>query len=174
MNSLPIVRQAKRLHAQIRAQLKQVFAPSFLPLGILWPTCRVEPQLPSDPLQQRHGHGSVGQQALAGEAQQAQLHRDAQAIGVAAPLTDQRQVGFAEGVVPDEFVLGIGQSQEAVALGGGEDRTTGHAVSFFLKTFVYEKLTKATGAAREIKALRFSKIVLEILFLIAYNLNEFR
>jgi len=32
------------------------------------------------------------------------------------------------------------------------------------------KMTRGTG----IKALRFSKIVLEILFLIAYHLNEFR
>ena len=69
MNSLPIVRQAERFHAQIRAQLKQVFASGFLPLGILWPTGRVEPQLPSDPLQQGHRHRSVGQQALTREAQ---------------------------------------------------------------------------------------------------------
>jgi len=130
--------------------------------------------LPSDPLQQGHRQGSVGQQALTGEAQQTQLHCDAEAVGVAAPLPDQGKVGFAECVVPDEFVLGIGQSQEAVALGGGEDRTTGHAISFFLKTFVCDKPAKATGAAREIKALRFSKIVLEILFSIAYHLNEFR
>ena len=32
----------------------------------------------------------------------------------------------------------------------------------------------AIGAAREIKSLRFSKRILEILFLIAYHLNEFR
>jgi len=43
-----------------------------------------------------------------------------------------------------------------------------------LKTRVCEKLAKATGAAQEVKALLFSKIVLEIIFLIAYNLNEFR
>jgi len=47
-------------------------------------------------------------------------------------------------------------------------------VSFFLKTSVCDKPAKAPGAAREIKALRFSKMVLEILFLIAYHLNEFR
>ncbi|ENS0609413.1 hypothetical protein ACEZDL_005638 [Klebsiella pneumoniae] len=71
------------------------------------------------------------------------------------------------------FVLGIWQRQQTVALGGGEDRTAGHAVSF-LKTLVCDKPAKAAGAAREIKALRFSKIVLEILFLIPYTLNEFR
>jgi hypothetical protein len=61
------VPQAERLHAQIRPQFEQVFAPGFLPLGILRPTCRVEPQLPSNPLQQGHRHRSVGQQALTGK-----------------------------------------------------------------------------------------------------------
>jgi hypothetical protein len=31
-------------------------------------------------------------------------------------------------------ILGIRQRQQAFALGGGQDRTAGHAVSFFLKT----------------------------------------
>jgi hypothetical protein len=68
---------------------KQMLAPSFLPLGILRPTCRIEPQLPPDPLQQRHLHRRVRQQALTGKAQQAQLHRDTQAVGVTAPLANQ-------------------------------------------------------------------------------------
>ena len=37
-----------------------------------------------------------------------------------------------------------------------------HAVSFFLKTRVHEKSARTSGAARKIKALSFSKIVLEI------------
>ncbi|TWR44458.1 hypothetical protein FIV35_29115 [Pseudomonas rhodesiae] len=36
------------------------------------------------------------------------------------------------------------------------------------------RLLKTTDSGTGIKALRFSKIVLEILFLIAYHLNEFR
>jgi len=47
-------------------------------------------------------------------------------------------------------------------------------LSFVQQTKVCDKPTKATGAAREIKALKFSKIVLETLFLIAYHFNEFR
>lgn len=66
------------------------------------------------------------------------------------------------------------QRQEAVTLGGGEDRTAGHAVSFFLKTFVCDERAKATGLTREIRALRFSKIVLEALFSMACCLNGFR
>jgi hypothetical protein len=76
--------------------------------------------------------------------------------------------------VPDELVLGIGQRQQAFALGGGEDRTAGHAVSLFLKTSVCDKPVKATGAGREIKALQFSKTFLETIFSIPYHLNEFR
>jgi hypothetical protein len=49
----------------------------------------------------------------------------------------------------------------------------GHTASFFLKTFVCDKPAKVTGAAREIKVLRFSKIALEMLFSIAYSLNKF-
>jgi hypothetical protein len=111
-----------------------MLAPSFLPLGILRPARRVEPKLPSDPLQQGHRHGDFGQQALTGEAQQAQLHRDTQAVRVAAPLPDQQQVGLAEGVVPDAFIFGVRQRQQAFAVSGGQDRTAGHAVPFFLKT----------------------------------------
>jgi hypothetical protein len=46
--------------------------------------------------------------------------------------------------VPDEFVLGIWQRQQTVALGGGEDRTAGHAVPF-LKTLVCDKPAKAAA-----------------------------
>lgn len=60
------------------------------------------------------------------------------------------------------------------AFGGGQDQTAGHVVSLFLKTKVCDKPAKATGVAREIKALRLSKIALETLFLIAYALTEFR
>ena len=38
----------------------------------------------------------------------------------------------------------------------------------------FERPHPATGTAREIKALRFSKIVLEMLFSIPYYCNEFR
>jgi hypothetical protein len=61
VDSLPIVRQAERLHAGTSAVRAGVRA-GFLPLGILRPTRRVESQLPSDPLQQRNRrrHRAVG------------------------------------------------------------------------------------------------------------------
>jgi hypothetical protein len=53
----------------------------------------------------------------------------------AAPLPDDGEVAFAERVVTDQLILGVRQRQQAFALGGGEDRTAGHAVSFFLKFY---------------------------------------
>ena len=38
-----------------------------------------------------------------------------------APLADDGQVGVAEGVVPDQVILGLRQCQEAFPLGGGQD-----------------------------------------------------
>lgn len=71
---------------------------------------------------------------MTGKAQKAQLHSDTQAVRVPAPLTDQRQIELAEDVVSNEFFFGIRQRQQAHSLGGGENRTTRHAVSFFLRT----------------------------------------
>jgi len=41
-------------------------------------------------------------------------------------LSDDEQVGFSEGVVPDQFVLGIRHRQQAVAVGRREDGTARH------------------------------------------------
>jgi hypothetical protein len=89
-------------------------------------------------------------------------------------LTDERQVRVIECVQADQLITGSGNGQETLTLSGGQDRTTGHAVSFFLKTTVCDKPAKAIGVTREIKVLRFSKIALEMLFSISYYCNEFR
>lgn len=48
-----------------------------------------------------------------------------------------------------------------------------HAISFFLKTQVFDKPCPVTDAARKIKALPFSQIVLDMLFSINYRYNGF-
>src|SRR6218665_3125535 len=68
---------------------------------------------------------------------------------LAAPLPDDGQVAFAERVVTDQVILGVRQRQQAFAIGGGEDRTAGRAVSFFFKTYVFYKPVKANRAARD-------------------------
>jgi hypothetical protein len=75
--------------------------------------------------------------------------------------------------VPDEFVFGVGWQQQACPLGGGQDRTAWHADSFFLKTRDFERSHQTTDVTREIKALRFSQIVLETIFSNSYHDNEF-
>jgi hypothetical protein len=76
----------------------------------------------------------IDAQKDAGEAQVAELHNKAQPVRCPSVLPDDRQVGIAERVVPDQVVLGVRQGQQAFTLDGGQDRTAGHAVSFFLKT----------------------------------------
>jgi hypothetical protein len=72
--------------------------------------------------------------------------------------------------VPDEFILGIRQRQH---LSRSAARIERRACGFLLENaFVTARQGNRRGTG--IKALRFSKIVLEILFLIAYHLNEFR
>jgi hypothetical protein len=75
--------------------------------------------------------------------------------------------------VPDEFIFSVGWQQQACPLGGGQDRTAWHAVPFFLETRNFERPHQTIDVTREIKALRFSKIVLEMLFSISYHYNEF-
>jgi hypothetical protein len=63
----------------------------------------------------------------------AELHREAQPIGRAAPLPDDGEVAFAERVVTDQLILGVRQRQQAFALGGGRIERRGMRFPF-LKT----------------------------------------
>lgn len=96
----------------------------------------------------RQRHDSVWQQALAGMAQQTQLHRKTQAIGFTTSLTDQRQVSLTQCVIPDDVVPSIRQCHKTVSLSAGKDRTTGHAGAFFLKTAVCENSIGHVGPHR--------------------------
>ena len=106
----------------------------------------------------------VSSERDARKAHVAKLHGKAQPICRATPLSNEGQVGVVERVVPDQFIFGVWQCQQAFALSGGQDRTTRHVVSFFLKTRDFERLHQTANVTREIKALQFSKIVLEMLF----------
>lgn len=70
----------------------------------------------------------------AGEAQVAKLDGETQAVGRPAPLADDGKVGFAQRVVPDQVVVGVGHRQQALSLGGGQDRTAGYVDSLFSET----------------------------------------
>jgi hypothetical protein len=55
---------------------------------------------------------------LSREAQQAHLNGYAQPVGVAAPLPDQRLIGFAERVMPNQILIAIGIAEQALPRGG--------------------------------------------------------
>ncbi len=63
------------------------------------------------PQDDRLGQLAVGSQRVTGVAQQAELHGEAEAVGVAASLADQRQVGVVEGVVADQVIPGFPAAQ---------------------------------------------------------------
>jgi hypothetical protein len=119
MHGLPEVAEAEWREPEVGAQLNQVLAPRLLTLGVLRPARWVDAQLACDPVQHRRWHVAVDGEALARVAQQAYLHGEAQSVRIAAALPDQRQVVVIEGVLADQFVLGVGQRHQAVALGGG-------------------------------------------------------
>lgn len=134
LDSLPVVANRERLEAEHRLQLDQVLASGLLTLPVLVPAFDADLELVGDQSQQWRERWLISAKDDAGKAQVAELHREAQPIGRAAPLPDDGEVAFAERVVTDQLILGVRQRQQAFALGGGEDRTAGHAVSFFLKT----------------------------------------
>lgn len=78
-------------------------------------------------------------------------------------LSDDCQIRFAESVEPDQFVFGLWQREQAVALGSGQDGTTGHVV-LLLQTRVFDKPRRLPFAVRRINAMRFSQRVLEMIF----------
>jgi len=77
----------------------------------------------------------------------AELHGEAQAVGRAASLPDDGEVGFAERVVTDQLILGVRQSQQAVALGGGQVRTAGHRQASFRYWYKVSRLTPNSRAS---------------------------
>ncbi len=126
LDGLPVVAHREGLEAEHRLQLDQVLAPGLLPLPVLVPAFDADLELVGDQFQQGRERRLIDAKDDAGKAQVAELHREAQPVGRAAPLPDDGEVGFAERVVTDQLILGVRQRQQAFALGGGQDRTAGH------------------------------------------------
>ncbi len=120
------VGQAERGQLQVGAQLQGVLATGHVALAVLCPARRIGLDLLGHPQDDRLGQLAVSAQRVAGVAQQAELHGEAEAVGVAAPLTDQRQVGVVEGVVADQVILAFWQREQGALLRGREDQATRH------------------------------------------------
>lgn len=83
------VGQAERGQLKVGAQFLGVLATGHIALAVLRPTRRIGLDLLGHPQDDRFGQLAVSAQRIAGVAQQAELHRKAQTVGVAAPLADQ-------------------------------------------------------------------------------------
>ncbi len=99
------VGQAERGQLQVGAQFLGMLATGHVALAVLCPARRLGLDLLRHPQDDRLGQLAVGSQRVTGVAQQAELHGEAEAVGVAASLADQRQVGVVEGVVADQVIL---------------------------------------------------------------------
>lgn len=92
-----------------------------LALAVIVPAFHRHLELCGHHAQQGRKWRFIDAQEDARESQVAKLHGEAQSIRGAATLTDHRQVGFVERVVPYQLVFGIWQCQQTFALGGGQD-----------------------------------------------------
>ena len=121
MHRLPIVAHREWVEPKHRLQLDQVLAPCLLALAVLIPAFHRHLELCRHHAQQGRERRLIGTQKDARESQIAKLDGEAQPIRRAATLTDDRQIGFVERVVPDQFIFGVRQCQQAFALGRGQD-----------------------------------------------------
>jgi hypothetical protein len=126
MGRLPTMTRAKGLKTKRLLQFDQVFAPRLPAAAIFVPFLRGCFELRGHQPQQGRIRRRVDAERHSGKTQVAEQDREAQAIGRAAPLPDDRQVGLAQAVMPDEFLFTLGQRQQAFALGGGKDRAARH------------------------------------------------
>lgn len=86
LDSLPVVANRERLEAEHRLQLDQVLASGLLTLPVLVPAFDADLELVGDQSQQWRERWLISAKDDAGKAQVAELHREAQPIGRAAPL----------------------------------------------------------------------------------------
>jgi len=107
MHGLPVVTHGEGLEPEHRLQLDQVLPPRLLALAVIVPTFHRHLELCGHHAQQGRKRRLIDAQEDARESQVAKLHSEAQSIRGAATLTDHRQVGFVERVVPYQFVFGI-------------------------------------------------------------------
>ena len=121
MHGLPVMTHGEGLESKHRLQLDQVLPPCLLALAVMVPASHRHLELCGHHAQQGQKWRIIDAQEDARESQVAKLHGEAQSIRGAATLTDHRQVGFVERVVPYQFVFGIWQCQQTFALGGGQD-----------------------------------------------------
>ena len=119
LDCLPVLRLGReRPEAEHGLQFGQMFPPRLCTRCIVSPFLGIELELPSGQAQQGWSWCGVGGQHDAGIAHVAKLNREAEQIGSASALPDNRQIGFREAVMPDQVFLGVRQCQQILPVGG--------------------------------------------------------
>ena len=90
VNKAPVVGKGEWRQVQPRLQFRQVLAPGLWPLGILRPDVGVDASRLPNGCQQWRGRLCVGRQGKTGITQVTPLHREAEPVGMAAPLANDR------------------------------------------------------------------------------------
>ena len=98
-----------------------MFASRLIALPIIIPVIGGHVELAGDALQQRGKRHRLSTKHDAWISHVGKLHSKSQPVRIAAPLTDQRQIGFTERVMLDQFVAALRQRKQAIAFGRGKD-----------------------------------------------------
>jgi hypothetical protein len=126
---LPIVARGEGLEPEHGLQLDQMLTPCLIALAILVPAFQRHLELLSHQTQQRRKRRCIDAQDNAGESQVAEMNSEAQTVRAPSALINDGKIRFAKSVESDQLVLGLWQREQAVALGGSQDRTARHSQS---------------------------------------------
>jgi hypothetical protein len=91
--------------AECRAQAVELLAPGLGPLGVVRQGFGVDADLLGDEAQRRCRNGLARAEQPPGEAEGAELQREAEPVVMTTPALDNSKVGHTEGPVPDQVSL---------------------------------------------------------------------
>ena len=112
LDGKPVMTCREQLKAEDCLEFRKMLSPGLWTVSIVGPTLNGNLELIGDKMQKRCEGELVRAEHHARKAEVAELHREAEAIGSATMLSDDRSVGFAQGIAPDQVVLVIGQGEK--------------------------------------------------------------
>jgi hypothetical protein len=126
LHGYPVMAHRERFEPEDCLEFDHVLPPGLGAIAVFGPLLYWNLKLRGHQLKQRRRGQFPKTQDDARIPHVAELHGEAEPVGHASSLTNDRQVGVAQGIATNQFILGIGQGQQAFTLGGGKHRTTGH------------------------------------------------
>ena len=118
----------ERFKAEDCLKFHQVLSPGLSAAAVLRPTLNGNLELAGYKMKQRSKRQLVHAEHDAGKTKVTELHGETQPVSRAAALPNDGKIGLTQGVASDQVVSAVGQGKQALPLGGGKDRTTGHNV----------------------------------------------